>query len=124
MDTLTSCSESLLDRQAALELLDLPTETLLARAAAMRDGAFGHRITYSRKVFVPLTELCRDVCHYCTFAKAPRRVAAPFMTVEQVLDVVRQGQATGCNEVLLTLGEKPELRYAVARDWLAAQGYA
>lgn len=124
MDTLTSCSETLLDRQAALELLDLPTETLLAHAAAMRDGAFGHRITYSRKVFVPLTELCRDVCHYCTFAKAPRRVAAPFMTVEQVLAVVRQGQAAGCNEVLLTLGEKPELRYAVARDWLAAQGYA
>lgn len=128
MDALISRADSgdnaLPDRQAALKLLDLPTEALLAGAAAARDRAFGHRISYSRKVFVPLTELCRDVCHYCTFAKVPRRLAAPFMTMEQVLAVVRQGQATGCNEVLLTLGEKPELRYAIARDWLAENGYA
>ena len=128
MDALTFPADlrggSLPDRQAALQLLDLPTEELLARAAALRDEAFGHRVSYSRKVFVPLTELCRDVCHYCTFAKGPRRLAAPFMTMEQVLKVVRQGRSAGCNEVLLTLGEKPELRYAVARDWLAAQGHA
>jgi FO synthase len=112
------------DREAALRLLELPTETLMSRAAAVRDEAFGHRITYSRKVFVPLTQLCRDVCHYCTFAKVPSKVAAPYMTMDQVLSVVREGLAAGCNEVLLTLGEKPELRYGIANDWLTEQGYA
>jgi len=112
------------DRAAALNLLALPTATLLGMARDCRDAGFGHRVSYSRKVFIPLTELCRDVCHYCTFAKAPSRLAAPFMTMEQVLDVVRRGQAAGCNEALLTLGEKPELRYAAAREWLEVRGYA
>ena len=111
-------------RAAALDLLSLPTAALLARARAVRDSGFGHRVSYSRKVFVPLTELCRDVCHYCTFAKAPKKVAAPFMSIPQVLEVVRRGQAAGCNEALLTLGEKPELRYPAARDWLEAEGHA
>lgn len=112
------------DRAAALGLLSLPTVELLELARYTRDSGFGHRVSYSRKVFVPLTELCRDVCHYCTFAKAPSKLAAPFMTMEQVMDVVRRGQAAGCNEVLLTLGEKPELRYGAARKWLEAEGYS
>jgi FO synthase len=111
------------DRDATLGFLSLPTATLLALARDCRDAGFGHRVSYSRKVFVPLTELCRDVCHYCTFAKAPSKITAPFMTIEQVLDVVRRGQAAGCNEALLTLGEKPELRYTAAREWLEAEGY-
>lgn len=112
------------DRADSLALLSLSSAELLGRARDCRDIGFGHRVSYSRKVFVPLTELCRDVCHYCTFAKAPSRLAAPFMSMDQVLEVVRRGQAAGCNEVLLTLGEKPELRYAAARNWLEAAGYA
>lgn len=107
----------------AAVLLDWPTERLLAAARRKRDAAFGHRVSYSRKVFVPLTELCRDVCHYCTFAKAPRNLRSPYMSIDEVLAVVRAGAVAGCNEVLLTLGEKPELRYRAAREWLDARGY-
>lgn len=108
---------------SARRLLDWPTKRLLEEACAKRDAVYGHRISYSRKVFVPLTELCRDVCHYCTFAKAPRKLRNPYMTIDEVLKLVREGEQVGCNEVLLTLGEKPELRYRAARDWLAEQGY-
>ncbi|NYT23706.1 5-amino-6-(D-ribitylamino)uracil--L-tyrosine 4-hydroxyphenyl transferase CofH [Alcaligenaceae bacterium] len=100
-----------------------PVGEMLRAAADIRDRSFGHQISYSRKVFIPLTELCRDVCHYCTFAKAPSRVAAPYMSLEEVLSVARLGLAAGCNEALLTLGEKPELRYQAARDWLDGHGY-
>jgi FO synthase len=120
----TTLDRRLPDRAGALTLLSLPTADLLDLARRSRDYGFGHRVSYSRKVFVPLTELCRNVCRYCTFAKAPRKLAAPYMTIEQVLGVVRRGQAAGCNEALLTLGEKPELRYAAARQWLEAEGYA
>ncbi|HWE55091.1 MAG TPA: 5-amino-6-(D-ribitylamino)uracil--L-tyrosine 4-hydroxyphenyl transferase CofH [Acidimicrobiales bacterium] len=97
---------------------------LLDRARATRDLAFGTRITFSPKVFIPLTMLCRDRCGYCTFAKAPARIESPYMTPDQVLDVARRGADLGCHEALFTLGERPEERYPVAREWLAEHGYA
>ncbi len=105
-------------------LLQLPTAELLGRAAARRDALFGTRVTYSPKVFVPLTTLCRDRCGYCTFAESPRTARAPYMTPEEVLAVARQGAAAGCHEALFTLGEAPELRYPEARAWLDAHGHA
>ena len=105
---------------------DVPTAALtdlMAQARRIRDDHFGRTLTYSPKVFIPLTRLCRDVCHYCTFAQVPNRVTSPFMALEDVLQVARDGEAAGCTEALLTLGEKPELRYRVARDWLHARGY-
>ncbi len=96
---------------------------LMSRAAAMRDQADDGLITYSRKIFIPLTQLCRNVCHYCTFAQPPRTLDQPFMSPEQVLDIARQGAAAGCNEALFTLGDKPELRYRAAREALAELGY-
>jgi FO synthase len=79
-------------------------------------------ITYSPKVFIPLTKLCRDVCHYCTFAHPPRRGERAFLTLDEVLEIARAGAAAGCREALFTLGDKPELRYKVARDELASLG--
>src|SRR5262249_5653366 len=79
-------------------------------------------ITYSPKVFIPLTHLCRDVCHYCTFARPPRRGERAYMTEHEVLAVARAGAEAGCNEALFTLGDKPELRYRAAREELAALG--
>jgi FO synthase len=93
-------------------------------AARVRDGAFGTRVTYSRKVFVPLTHLCRDACGYCTFAWPPKGDIPPYLSPEQVLQIARAGQATGCKEALFTLGDRPEERYPAAREWLAARGYA
>ncbi|MGP9812730.1 5-amino-6-(D-ribitylamino)uracil--L-tyrosine 4-hydroxyphenyl transferase CofH [Rhodopseudomonas sp. NSM] len=100
----------------------MPQAELLGEARAL--GRDGHRavISYSRKVFVPLTRLCRDSCGYCTFAKTPRQVEAAYLSPNEVLAIVRAGQAAGCHEALLTLGDKPELRYAAAREFLAAQG--
>jgi len=100
------------------------TAALMALAGSLRDRGHGSVVTYSRKVFIPLTQLCRDVCHYCTFAQTPKRVEQPFMPVEQVLELCRQGAAQGCQEALFTLGEKPELRYSAARKALAEMGYA
>ena len=97
--------------------------SLMSRAAAMRDQADDGLITYSRKIFIPLTQLCRNVCHYCTFAQPPRTLDQPFMSPEQVLEIARQGAAAGCNEALFTLGDKPELRYRAAREALAELGY-
>ena len=84
----------------------------------MRDEGFGALITYSRKVFLPLTQLCRDSCHYCTFAKAPRHLRSPYMSVEEAVAVASQGAQLGCKEALFTLGERPELRYRAAQAWL------
>ncbi len=98
-------------------------EALLDLAARLRDGSHGNVLTYSRKVFIPLTHLCRDVCHYCTFARTPKRIEQPYMPVEEVLELCRQGAARGCQEALFTLGEKPELRYATAREALAGMGF-
>jgi FO synthase len=100
---------------------DAPLADLLAAASRHRRST---RITYSPKVFIPLTRLCNDSCTYCTFVQPPARLAAPYMTPEEVLAVARQGAKAGCHEALFTLGERPELRYEVARDWLAAHGYA
>jgi FO synthase len=105
-------------------LLDLPLPDLMARARQIRDQAHGTRVTFSPKVFIPLTMLCRDKCGYCTFAQPPARLEAPFLTPDQVRAIARAGAAAGCHEALFTLGERPELRYPVAAEWLAANGYA
>ena len=98
-------------------------ERLLETASRLRDLGHGEIVTYSRKVFVPLTMLCRDHCHYCTFAKPPARLDAPFLTPEEVLAIARAGAAAGCKEALFTLGDRPEDRYEVARAWLEERGY-
>ena len=104
--------------------MDLPLGHLLERAAEVRDRAHGRRVTYSPKVFIPLTHLCRDRCGYCTFAQPPARAAVPYLTPEQVLGIARAGVAAGCHEALFTLGERPELRYPQAQEWLRRHGYA
>ncbi len=101
----------------------LPTAELLARAARRRNDAFGRRITYSPKVFIPLTKLCRDQCGYCTFAQPPARVEAPYLGPDEVVAIARQGAKVGCHEALFTLGERPELRYPAARQWLDDHGF-
>ena len=107
------------------DLLGVGDPTALMQVAGtLRDQGFGNVMTYSRKVFIPLTHLCRDVCHYCTFATTPRHLDNPFMEIEDVLKVVREGASMGCREALFTLGEKPELRYRVAREWLESHGFA
>jgi FO synthase len=107
-----------------MELLDRPLEDLCAEARALRDEGHGPLVTYSPKVFIPLTKLCRDVCHYCTFAQPPRRGERAYLTLDEVLEIARAGAAAGCREALFTLGDKPELRYRVAREELAALGCA
>ena len=96
---------------------------LLECAAHLRDRAHPDVVTYSRKVFIPLTHLCRDVCHYCTFARPPRRGETAFMTPDEVLRVAEAGADAGCREALFTLGDKPEMRYRAAREGLAALGH-
>ncbi len=98
-------------------------QRLMATAAELRDQGHGDVVSYSRKVFIPLTRLCRDVCHYCTFAQPPQRSHAAYLTPEEVLALARAGQRAGCKEALFTLGDKPELRYRVAADELARLGY-
>tara|TARA_R110002110_G_scaffold107369_3_gene268686 strand:- start:10740 stop:13832 length:3093 start_codon:yes stop_codon:yes gene_type:complete len=93
-------------------------------AASIRDAAYRNVVTYSRKVFIPLTQLCRDVCHYCTFAQPPRSLAEPFLPMDKILEMARAGAAAGCKEALFTLGEKPELRYRVAAEALEEMGFA
>ncbi|NIR32610.1 MAG: 5-amino-6-(D-ribitylamino)uracil--L-tyrosine 4-hydroxyphenyl transferase CofH [Gammaproteobacteria bacterium] len=97
---------------------------LMHAACALRDHGHGARVAYSRKVFIPLTRLCRDVCHYCTFAHSPRDDMPPFLEPEAVLAIARAGARAGCREALFTLGDKPELRYRVAREALARLGHA
>src|SRR5215212_4609719 len=103
-------------------LLDVPLEELCAEARALRTHGRGPLVTYSPKVFVPLTTLCRDVCHYCTFARPPRRGERAYLTIDEVLEIARAGAAAGCREALFTLGDKPELRYRAAREELAELG--
>jgi FO synthase len=97
---------------------------LLAEASAVRDLAHGRRVTYSPKVFIPLTRLCRDRCAYCTFATAPARVEAAYLSPDEVVAIARAGAEAGCHEALFTLGERPEERYPAAREWLDEHGYA
>src|ERR687897_68251 len=92
-------------------------------AAHLRDLGVGDRITYSRKVFIPLTMLCRDHCHYCTFAKPPARLDAPYLTPEEAVAIAEAGRQRGCKEALFTLGDRPEDRYDVAREWLTERGF-
>ena len=99
------------------------SHALLAAASSLRDSGHGNLVTYSPKVFVPLTHLCRDVCHYCTFAQTPGKLDDAYLSPEQVLGIARAGAAKGCHEVLFTLGDKPELRYAAARKALDKLGY-
>jgi len=98
------------------------TARLTRVAADLRDQGHQNTVSYSRKVFIPLTHLCRDVCHYCTFAQVPRKLKAPYMTPEEVLKIATDGAEAGCKEALFTLGDKPELRYKAARDGLAELG--
>lgn len=105
------------------ELHTLPLSVLIAKAAALRDAGHGRLHSYSPKVFIPLAQLCRDVCHYCTFAHPPRRGQANYLTPDQVLAIAKAGKQAGCTEVLFTLGDKPELRYQAARDELALRGH-
>ena len=105
----------------ARELVHLPLDQICAEARRLRTGPL---VTYSPKVFVPLTTLCRDVCAYCTFARPPRRGERAYLSLDEVLEIARAGAAAGCREALFTLGDKPELRYRVAREELAALGCA
>ena len=116
---MTATGQPLLERLAAMPLAEL-----MATAAALRDAGHGRLVSYSRKVFIPLTKLCRDVCHYCTFAERPRRGHAAYLSPDEVVAIARAGVAAGCTEALFTLGDKPELRYAAAREALAELGYA
>ncbi len=120
------------DRGVALSLDETATllearggdlERLLAIAARLRDLGHGEVVTYSPKVFVPLTMLCRDHCHYCTFAKPPAKLDAPFLTPEEAVAIARAGAEAGCKEALFTLGDRPEDRYEVARAWLDERGF-
>src|SRR5688572_29327399 len=122
-----------LDATEASVLLSASThrgalDELLAAAAAVRDAGLRAAdrpgvVTYSRKVFIPLTRLCRDRCHYCTFATVPGRVAAPYLEREEVLAIAREGAAAGCKEALFTLGDRPELRWPQAQKWLDERGF-
>src|SRR5256714_10789522 len=102
------------------ELAAAPLEELIAEARRLRPG--DGLVTYSPKVFIPLTTLCRDVCHCCTFARPPRRGERAYLSLDEVLEIARAGAAAGCHEALFTLGDKPEHRYRVAREELAALG--
>jgi len=111
------------DAELIERLLAAPLDEVLAEARERRDARGLARMTYSPKVFIPLTRLCMDVCHYCTFATTPSQLDAPYLTPEQVLEIAREGAAAGCKEALFTFGDAPERRYAAAREWLAERGY-
>ncbi len=109
-------------RRDAADLSRASVDELVAEAGHLRDTAHGTRITFSPKVFIPLTMLCRDRCGYCTFAKPPARLDTPYLSVDAVLEIARAGAAVGCHEALFTLGEGPEDRYPIARAWLTEHG--
>ena len=121
-----------LDEAEALALLGArgaELEALFASATRVRDAAMvaagrPGSVTYSRKVFIPLTRLCRDRCHYCTFVTVPHRLPAAYLERDEVLDIARRGAAAGCKEALFTLGDRPEERWPAAREWLDARGYS
>jgi FO synthase len=112
-------------REAATrsDLLETPLAQLATMAFERARSAHGYVVTYSPKVFIPLTKLCRDRCGYCTFAQAPAHVDSPYMSLDEVMAVAQAGRDAGCTEALFTLGERPELRYDEAAKWLAARGY-
>jgi FO synthase len=106
------------------EFATMPLPRLLEWASALGREGHGNVISYSRKVFIPLTRLCRDVCGYCTFAIGPRQAGRPYLSADEVLAIARAGKAAGCREALFTLGDKPELRYQAARSALDRLGHA
>ena len=108
---------------SASDLLRTPLEELAREAVAIARATYGSVVTYSPKVFIPLTKLCRDRCGYCTFAQAPAHVESPYLALDEVMTIAEAGQRAGCSEALFTLGERPELRYDEAARWLAARGY-
>ena len=113
-----------LDETQALALAGCEdTDALMEAACRVRDRRSGDIVTYSPKVFIPLTELCRDVCHYCTFAKTPGNVRAAYLTVDEAVAIARRGAEAGCTEALFTLGDQPERRYRAAREALAGMGF-
>src|SRR3954467_12097041 len=119
-----AASGARLSAAEALALAETGDLAPLMRAAAeLRDLGHGNLVSYSKKVFIPLTQLCRDVCHYCTFAQPPRRGEAAYLDREQVLAIARAGAKAGCKEALFTLGDKPELRYGAAREALSRLGH-
>ena len=130
---MTMTKHSILDSVASAERLDEDQALALAgfedigalmeAARGVRDRRSGDVVTYSRKIFIPLTELCRDVCRYCTFAKTPGNVRAPYLTVDEAIDIARRGAEASCTEALFTLGDQPELRYRAAREALAGMGF-
>ena len=101
-----------------------PIDELCSAASRLRDAGKGRTVTFSPKVFIPLTHLCRDFCGYCTFRHSPATAPSLYMSPEEVLNVARAGQRLGCTEALFTLGERPEQRYPEARRWLTDRGYA
>jgi len=111
-------------RRALREIDELAVEDLMSRSRALRTEGHRRLVSFSPKVFVPLTRLCRDVCGYCTFAHPPRPGERAFLTIDEVLAIARAGAAAGCTEALFTLGELPEQRYRVAREELDRLGYA
>lgn len=125
-------SAKTLDRVEAVVLLQArggDLDRLCAAAAqvrdlGLRDAGRGGVVTFSKKVFIPLTRLCRDRCHYCTFATTPGRLESPFLSPDEVLEIARAGAEQGCKEALFTLGDRPEDRWTAARDWLESRGYA
>ena len=124
LDRLASGFE--LSDDGALELLNADSQLeadLCAAAAELRDRGRGRVITFSPKVFIPLTRLCRDFCGYCTFRQSPEESDGLYLTADEVLSVARAGQRLGCTEALFTLGERPEQRYAEAAEWLSGRGY-
>jgi len=122
-----STAKVMTHRSAKQDIHQLAEKTdlklLMKQAARLRDEGHGQNISFSKKVFIPLTQLCRDVCHYCTFAQTPRRLQAPYLNLEQLMSLAKTGVEYGCKEALFTLGDKPEARYRVAKEWLTEHGY-
>ena len=100
------------------------SQNLIDAAYLKKVSYYRDQVTYSPKVFIPLTFLCRDVCHYCTFAQTPKKVKSPYLSIEEVISLAKDGEAHGCHEALFTLGDKPELRYKAAREALEFMGYS
>ncbi len=121
--TLDRTEATVLLHARGADLDDLLRSATRVRDAGLDDAGLPGVITYSRKVFVPLTRLCRDRCHYCTFASVPHRLPAPYLSPDEVIDLARQGAQLGCKEALFTLGDRPEQRWPQAREWLNSHGY-
>ena len=122
MEMTSSPAPRATDQNLRTFVAEASLDEIMAAAGALRDQGRGDVVTYSRKVFIPLTQLCRDACRYCTFAKAPRGLARAYLTEDEVLEIARAGAKMGCKEALFTLGDKPEARYRIARAELEALG--